>query len=57
VDDSKGVKMDGIVHVLQPGDDSRGKARWEKTRLVLVKAPGGYLLEFYMPPKVCMDTK
>ena len=51
-DDNSVVKKDGIVNVLQPGDDSRGKSRWEKARLVLVKAPGGHLLEFYMPPKV-----
>ncbi|KAL8599972.1 hypothetical protein ACOMHN_038971 [Nucella lapillus] len=44
-------KVEGIVHVLQPGDDSRGRARWEKTRLVLVKTSGGHLLEFYTPPK------
>lgn len=49
--DDNGVKKEGIVNVLQPGDDLRGKARWEKTRLILVKAPGGYLLEFYTPPK------
>ncbi|XP_076473034.1 SH2B adapter protein 1-like [Babylonia areolata] len=46
-----GVKREGIVHVLQPGEDSKGRSKWEKTRLVLVKATGGYLLEFYSPPK------
>ena len=50
--DESSVKKEGIVNVLQPGDDSRGKSRWEKTRLVLVKASGGHLLEFYTPPKV-----
>ncbi|XP_076452769.1 SH2B adapter protein 1-like [Babylonia areolata] len=44
-------KVEGIVHVLQPGEDSRGRTRWEKTRLVLVRASGGHLLEFYTPPK------
>ncbi|KAL8563433.1 hypothetical protein ACOMHN_051377 [Nucella lapillus] len=46
-----GVKREGIVHVLQPGEDSKGRSKWEKTRLVLVKSTGGYLLEFYSPPK------
>lgn len=41
---------DGIVYVLT-GEDSKGKSRWEKTRLVLVKSESGYLLEFYSPPK------
>lgn len=50
--DESSVRKEGIVNVLQPGDDSRGKSRWEKTRLVLVKASGGHLLEFYTPPKV-----
>lgn len=45
------VKKEGIVHVLT-GEDSRGKSRWERTRLVLLRASGGYLLEFYSPPKV-----
>ncbi|KAK7487806.1 hypothetical protein BaRGS_00020947, partial [Batillaria attramentaria] len=44
------VKKDGIVNVLT-GEDSRGKSRWERTRLVLLRASGGYLMEFYSPPK------
>ncbi|KAK7087467.1 hypothetical protein V1264_021516 [Littorina saxatilis] len=45
------IKKEGIVNVLMPGDDSRGKSRWDKTRLVLLKTTGGYLLEFFSPPK------
>ena len=48
------VKKEGIVHVLHPGEDTRGKAKWEKTRLVLIKANGGHMLEFYTPPKVVL---
>ena len=50
--DDTSVRKEGIVNVLQPGEDSRGKSRWEKTRLVLLKTTGGHLLEFYTPPKV-----
>ena len=28
------------------------KPRWEKCKLRLVKASGGFLLEFFVPPKV-----
>lgn len=44
------VKKEGIVHVLM-GEDSKGKSRWEKTRLVLVQSNETYNLEFYSPPK------
>ncbi|KAL4223274.1 signal transducer [Mactra antiquata] len=44
------VKKEGIVFVLT-GEDSKGKSRWEKTRLVLLKTESNYLLEFYSPPK------
>lgn len=46
------VKRDSVVNVLT-GEDSKGKSRWEKTRLVLKEATGGSLMEFYSPPKVC----
>ena len=45
------VKKEGVVHVLI-GEDSKGKSRWEKTRLVLVQSNESYNLEFYSPPKV-----
>lgn len=45
------VKKEGIVYVLT-GEDSKGKSKWEKTRLVLLKTDSSYLLEFYSPPKV-----
>lgn len=45
------VKKEGVVYVLT-GEDSKGKSRWEKTRLVLLKTDTSYMLEFYSPPKV-----
>lgn len=44
------IKKEGIVHVLM-GEDSKGKSRWEKTRLVLVQSNETFNLEFYSPPK------
>ncbi|KAH8409756.1 hypothetical protein KR222_004343 [Zaprionus bogoriensis] len=32
-------------------DSTTGTQKWEKCRLALVKAVGGYMLEFYTPPK------
>jgi hypothetical protein len=29
-----------------------GSGSWEKCKLLLVKAAGGYMLQFYAPPKV-----
>jgi hypothetical protein len=29
-----------------------GSGNWEKCKLVLVRAAGGYMLQFYSPPKV-----
>jgi len=48
------LKKEGVVHVLS-GEDSKGRSKWEKTRLVLIKTTGGYLVEFYCPPKVGTD--
>lgn len=45
------IKKEGIVFMFS-GEDSKGKSRWEKTRLVLFKSESDYLLEFYCPPKV-----
>lgn len=45
------IKKEGIV-LMFIGEDSKGKSRWEKTRLVLFKSESDYLLEFYSPPKV-----
>lgn len=42
---------EGIVYQLM-GEDSSARARWEKCRMVLVQTKGGYMLEFYTPPKV-----
>ena len=29
-----------------------GSSKWEKSKMVLVKATGGFMLEFYCPPKM-----
>ena len=44
---------EGVVNQLI-GEDSQGRTRWEKCRLVLMKATGGHMLEFYTPPKVTL---
>ncbi|XP_059177089.1 SH2B adapter protein 1-like isoform X2 [Physella acuta] len=44
------IQKEGIVNVLN-GEDAKGKSRWEKTRLVLLKNQSGYQMEFYSPPK------
>ncbi|GIX98728.1 hypothetical protein CEXT_24311 [Caerostris extrusa] len=41
---------EGMVSYLT-GDYLDGRQKWEKCRLVLVKTTGGYMLEFYSPPK------
>lgn len=45
---------EGTVHYLSGENlDGNGKdQKWEKCRLCLVKTVGGYMLEFYSPPKV-----
>ena len=42
---------EGLVNQLID-EDFHGRTKWEKCRLVLVKTTGGYMLEFYVPPKV-----
>ncbi|XP_030373681.1 SH2B adapter protein 1 isoform X2 [Scaptodrosophila lebanonensis] len=46
-------RKEGIVNNLTPEslDQPTGTQKWEKCRLALVKAVGGYMLEFYTPPK------
>lgn len=41
---------EGLVNYVS-GENIDGRQKWEKCRLVLVKTIGGYLLEFYAPPK------
>ena len=44
-------RHEGVVrHLVNTVDCS--PQNWEKCRLVLVRTTGGYLLEFYIPPKV-----
>ncbi|XP_032597676.1 SH2B adapter protein 2 isoform X2 [Drosophila grimshawi] len=46
-------RKEGIVNNLtaESLDQTAGTQKWEKCRLALVKAVGGYMLEFYTPPK------
>ncbi|XP_076254693.1 SH2B adapter-like protein Lnk isoform X2 [Rhynchophorus ferrugineus] len=46
-------RKEGIVDYTTPEclDQPSGTPKWEKCRLQLVKATGGYMLEFYSPPK------
>ncbi|XP_074111507.1 SH2B adapter-like protein Lnk isoform X1 [Cotesia typhae] len=43
-------RKEGVVNTLI-GEYSDGTQKWEKSRLALIKAIGGYMLEFYSPPK------
>lgn len=43
-------RKEGPVNFLIP-DSADQQQKWEKCRLVLVKTTGGYMLEFYLPPK------
>lgn len=47
------IHKEGIVNVLT-GEDAKGKSRWDKTRLVLLKTQSGFQMEFYSPPKVVL---
>ncbi|RWS12284.1 SH2B adapter protein 1-like protein, partial [Dinothrombium tinctorium] len=52
VPSSESIVKEGIVNYLtieNTGLD--GKQKWEKCRLVIVKITGGYMLEFFSPPK------
>lgn len=44
-------KKEGIANYLT-GENLDGTQKWEKCRLSLVKTTGGFMLEFYSPPKV-----
>ncbi|GAB6030607.1 hypothetical protein CHUAL_007468 [Chamberlinius hualienensis] len=43
-------KKDGLVSYLT-GDHPDGKPKWDKCKLQLVRVSGGFMLEFYSPPK------
>ncbi|KAK9504606.1 hypothetical protein O3M35_010907 [Rhynocoris fuscipes] len=43
-------RKEGIVNYLL-GENPDGTQKWERCRLALVKTIGGYMLEFYSPPK------
>lgn len=46
-------RKEGLVNYLTPEslEQPGGPQKWEKCRLALVKTVGGYMLEFYSPPK------
>lgn len=46
-------RKEGHVQYLTPEslDQPSGPQKWEKCKLALVKTVGGYMLEFYSPPK------
>lgn len=46
-------RKEGTVNYLTPEslDQPSNSHKWEKCKLVLVKTVGGYMLEFYSPPK------
>ncbi|XP_044737768.1 SH2B adapter protein 2 [Chrysoperla carnea] len=46
-------RKEGLVNYLTPEslDQPGGAQKWERCRLALVKTVGGYMLEFYSPPK------
>lgn len=48
------VKREGIMRYLMNLESGVNTEDffWQKCRVVLFKAPGGYMLEFYTPPKV-----
>ena len=48
-----GRVREGVLSQLV-GEDVNGKSKWEKVKLVLLESSGGYMLEFYNPPKVCV---
>jgi len=43
---------EGLVNYIGGDAAMDGNSLWEKCRLVLLKAAGGYMLEFYSPPKL-----
>lgn len=45
----KEAMMHELANIEGRGDNGMS---WQKCRLLLTKAPGGYMLEFYVPPKV-----
>lgn len=52
------IVKEGMMHELANiegrGDDG---LTWQKCRLLVSKAPGGFMLEFYVPPKVCRNKQ
>ncbi|RWS23849.1 SH2B adapter protein 1-like protein [Leptotrombidium deliense] len=52
VPSSESIVKEGIVNYLTiESSGLDGKQKWEKCRLVIAKITGGYMLEFFSPPK------
>lgn len=51
-------RKEGFVNYLTPEslDQPGGAQKWERCRLALIKTVGGYMLEFYSPPKASKVT-
>jgi len=43
--------MHELANIEGRGDDG---LTWQKCRILMSKAPGGFMLEFYVPPKVSL---
>ena len=53
------VVREGTLRVVH-GDTSAmmdGKPCWEKCRVAIVRAAGGHMIEFFVPPKVHFEAK
>ena len=53
------IKKDGILDYLVNLDSGADLEEffWQKCRVLLYKAPGGFMLEFYAPPKVKVENR
>jgi len=45
-------QKEGLVNFIAGDAAMDGNSNWEKCKLMLVKAAGGYMLEFFSPPKM-----
>lgn len=50
------IRKEGVMNYLMNLDQGVDTEDffWQKCRVVILKAPGGYMLEFYCPPKVSL---
>ena len=45
-----------VVHGENMMDGGGGKPCWEKCRVAIVRAAGGHMIEFFIPPKVRFES-